>query len=170
MRTALALTCVLLGSPALAAPTPIEAPQRMSGLWLMKEQGAQAAGAISYHVCVGTGADDVLQRPGKEFAGCRDQAWSRDAHYTYFSAVCDAAGGTATLRGRFGGDFKYNFQGELSATPVPAREGSGATRIELEGRRLGPCRPDQPVGKLLIQGQDGVGNLNLGEPVRAGGR
>lgn len=170
MRIALALAPLLLGSTAFAAPTPMEAPQRMPGLWLMQATAATPAGSTSYHVCVGAGADDVLRRPGSELANCREQAWTKDAHYTYFSAVCEAGSSTASVKGRFGGDFKYNFQGELTTTYAPARDGVSAATIELEGRRLGPCRADQPVGKLLLQGQEGVGNLNLGEPLRPAGR
>jgi len=39
-------------------------------------------------------------------------------------------------------------------------------KMEIDGRRLAPCRADLPEGKFLVKGQDGVGNLNLGEPIR----
>ena len=83
-----------------------------------------------------------------------------------YRAVCDAKGSTATVEGKFGGDFQYNFQGELSTSYTPALNGVTTEHTEIEGRRLAPCRGDQPVGTFLIKGQNGVGNLNLAEPIQ----
>ena len=153
---------------AHANPTPIEAPQRMPGLWLVNHGPAgETAKVASFHLCVGKqGSDAVLATPGNILGNCRDQAWSKEGAYTYYRAVCDAKGSTATVEGKFGGDFQYNFQGELSTSYTPALNGVTTERTEIEGRRLAPCRGDQPVGTFLIKGQNGVGNLNLAEPIQ----
>lgn len=50
---------------------------------------------------------------------------------------------------------------------IPSQAGAAeVTRMEIDGRRLAPCRGGLPEGRFLIKGQDGVGNLNLGEPIR----
>ncbi len=171
MRLTLTLTLTLaaslLGSAALAAPPAIDPPQRMPGLWMINTAPAESAASVpGFHLCIGSGEDDVLLRPGNPFAHCSEQRWTRDAYYTYYSASCTADGRSSRVEGRFGGDFMYNFQGELTVTPEPATAGSSATRLAIDGRRLGPCKAGQAPGKFLIRGRDGVGNLNVGEPVR----
>lgn len=149
-----------------SAPSAIEAPRRMPGLWLINHGPAgEAAKTRSFHICITKeGLDDVLATPANTAANCREQAWSKDRLYTYYRAQCDTEGGSARIEGRFFGDFQYNFQGELSATPPSG--GTAVARTEIDGRRLGPCRNDQAAGKFLIKGQDGVGNLNLAEPIK----
>ena len=167
----LRLLPLLLATAALtahAAPTPAQPPARLPGLWLMNTGPAgEAAKVSSFHLCVGKqGGDDVLAYPGSPLANCREQQWSKDAHYTYYRAVCDARGSSAQVEARFAGDFQYNFHGEITTTYSPALEGQTVAKREIDGRRLSPCRADTPEGKFLIKGQEGVGNLNLGEPVR----
>lgn len=169
MRALLPLLIIAtLPQAALASPTPTEAPQRMPGLWLVNHgPTGERAKASSFHICVGKqDGDDVLATPGNALGNCRDQAWSKEGAYMYYRAVCDAKGSTATVEGRFAGDFQYNFQGELSTSYAPALNGVSTERTEIDGRRLAPCRSDQPVGTFLIKGQNGVGNLNLAEPIR----
>ncbi len=167
----LRLLPLLLATAALtahAAPTPAQPPARLPGLWLMNTGPAgEAAKVSSFHLCVGSPArDDVLAHPGSALANCRDERWSKDEHYSYYQAVCDAKGGSAVVEGKFFGDFKYNFQGEFTTTFSSPADGVKVTKTEIDGRRLAPCRADLPEGKFLVKGQDGVGNLNLGEPVR----
>lgn len=166
MRLALTLAASLLGGPALAAPAAIDPPQRMPGLWLINTTPAESPASVPhFHLCIGAGEDDVLRHPGRAFDGCSEQSWSRDAHYTYYRAVCTVNGGSARVEGRFSGDFMYNFQGELDTRHGEAGDGATNT-LAIEGRRLGPCKPGQAPGKFLIRGRDGVGNLNVGEPIR----
>ncbi|MFU2489223.1 hypothetical protein ACMV5O_17405, partial [Thauera sp. WH-1] len=91
--------------------------------------------------------------------------WRQDAHYRYYTAECTVKGSSARIEGRFTGDFQYNYHGELTTTYSPALDGVTEARMEVAGRRLAPCKPEHPVGKIMIQGQDGVGNLNVGEPI-----
>jgi len=156
---------------ALAATVPVEPPQRLPGLWLMSTAPAgQAAKASSFHVCVGKTDGEVLDHPGNPLANCRDRAWSKDDFYRYYRASCDARGSAATIEARIAGDLKYNFQGELVTRFVPALDGVEVVRTEILGRRLGPCPGGLPEGKILIKGQDGIGNLNLGEGSKAPAR
>jgi hypothetical protein len=168
MRRLLLLLTTTLVATAHASPTPMNGPTRMSGLWLMNTAAAKAAvQTSSFHICVGSPArDDVLAHPGSVLANCRDERWSKDEHYSYYQAVCDAKGGPAVVEGKFFGDFKYNFQGEFTATFSSPVDGMKVAKTEIDGRRLAPCKSDMPEGKFLIKGQDGVGNLNLGEPIR----
>lgn len=150
---------------ANATPTPTEGVVRMPGLWLMSTNTAGAtAQPSSFHVCIGSRArDEVLAHPGSILANCSDERWSKDEHYTYYWASCDAKGERATVEAKFAGDFKYNFQGEFTITFSAPVDGVRLIRAEIDGRRLAPCRGGLPEGKFLIKGQDGVGNLNLGE-------
>ena len=168
MRRLLLLLTTAIAATAHASPTPIDSPIRMQGLWLMNTTPlGPAAQTSSFHVCIGSPArDDVLAHPGSTLANCREERWSKDEHYSYYQAVCDAKGGSAVVEGKFFGDFKYNFQGEFTTTFSSPTDGVKVTKTEIDGRRLAPCKSDLPEGKFLIKGQDGVGNLNLGEPIR----
>jgi len=165
MRRLLLLLTPFLAATAHASPMPTEAPIRMAGLWLMNASPAGAAAQTSsFHICIGAPArDDVLAHPGSALKNCRDERWSKDEHYTYYQASCEAKGGSAAVEARFAGDFKYNFQGEVTTTVASQAGAAEVTRMEIDGRRLAPCRGGLPEGRFLIQGQDGVGNLNLGE-------
>ncbi len=168
MRRLLPLLTTVIAATAHASPTPMDSPIRMSGLWLMNAAAAgTAAPTSSFRICIGSPArDDVLAHPGSALANCRDERWSKDEHYSYYQAVCDAKGGSAAVEGKFFGDFRYNFQGEVTTTFSSPADGVKVTKTEIDGRRLAPCKGDLPEGKFLIKGQDGVGNLNLGEPIR----
>lgn len=168
MRALLPVFLIAATATAHATTTPADAPIRMPGLWLMNTgPGGNAANTASFHMCIGkVASDDVLAHPDSTLSNCRDQQWSKDAYYTYYRAVCDAKGSTATVEARFTGDFKYNFHGEVATTYAPAVDGVTQAKAEIDGRRLAPCRGGLPEGKFLIKGKDGVGNLNLGEPIR----
>ena len=168
MRRLLPLLMTVIAATAHASPAPMDSPIRMSGLWLMNTTPlVEAAQTSSFHICIGSPArDDVLAHPGSALANCREERWSKDQYYSYYHAVCDAKGGTAVVEGKFFGDFKYNFQGEFTTTFSAPADGVTVTKTEIDGRRLAPCKRDLPEGKFLIKGQDGVGNLNLGEPIR----
>lgn len=165
------LAAVTVAPTALAATTAVEPPQRLPGLWLMSVAPAGQTGkASTFHICVGKTDGDVLNRPGNPLGNCRDQAWSKDRFHRYYRATCDAKGSAATVEAKLAGDLQYNFQGELKTRYSPPLDGVEVAHIELLGRRLGPCRGDLPEGRILIQGQDGIGNLNVGELDRSPGR
>lgn len=168
MRRLLLLLTTAIAATAHASPMPMDNPIRLSGLWLMNTTHVGAAPQTSsFHVCVGSPVrDDVLAHPGSVLANCREERWSKDEHYSYYQAVCDAKGGSAAVDGKFFGDFKYNFQGELTTTFSSPGDGVKVSKMDIDGRRLAPCRGDLPEGKFLIKGEEGVGNLNLGEPIR----
>ena len=168
MRRLLLLLTPVLAATAHASPVPAEAPIRMAGLWLMNTTPVGAAAQTSsFHICIGAPArDDVLAHPGSAVQNCREERWSKDEHYTYYQASCEAKGGNAAVEARFAGDFKYNFQGEVTMTIASQAGAAEVTRMEIDGRRLAPCRGGLPESRFLIKGQDGVGNLNLGEPIR----
>lgn len=165
------LSALVFASPAHTAPAAfsipadarsIEAPKRLQGLWAMETAPTErAGGAPEFHQCIATGSDDVLAFPGNELSNCREAQWLKDRHYSYYRASCERAGARTTVLGRFAGDFEYNYQGEL----VVDADSAAPQRIELAGRRLAPCRGNIPVGKFLIEGRDGVRNLNTGEAI-----
>lgn len=158
------LAAMTVAPASLAATTPVAPPQRLPGLWLMSTAPAgHTANASTFHICVGKADGDVLDHPGNPLGNCRDQAWSKDNFQRYYRATCDAKGSTATIEAKVAGDLQYNFQGELSTRFSPPLDGVEVVRTEILGRRLGPCRGGVPEGKILIKGQDGIGNLNLGE-------
>jgi hypothetical protein len=133
-----------------------DAPQRMHGLW---EISVAEAGAPtrSFHICVGAG-DEMFAQVDPQAGDCSPASWGRDAHYRYVAQNCSGPGGEIVRSGRFAGDFQYNYQGELRQRVV----GADTDRtLEIEGRRLAPCKRLKP-GEFVVKGHNGV-NLNLGQ-------
>jgi len=163
MRLSL-LLALLVASGFTHAREPVQAPQRMPGLWMMNTTVTGIPDVVrNYHICVAQDADDSLAHPNIPVTSCGEQTWQRDRHFTYLDATCVLESGAVTLTGKFGGDFQYNFQGELTLTYDPPVDGVDVVTVSYEGRRLAPCKDHLERGVFLIQGENGIGNLNLSQ-------
>lgn len=163
MRFLLLFSLLAVNAPAFANE-PIQPPQRLAGLWMMNTTVTGLTNTVNtYHMCVAPEADDALAHPNIPVTQCNDQTWLRDRHYAYYDATCPLENGTVTLKGQFGGDFEYNFQGELTITYDPPVEGVEVVTVSYEGRRLAPCKDHLERGVFLIRGENGLGNLNLSQ-------
>lgn len=144
---------------SLALPTSVvvagDAPERMPGLWeiVVTTPGA-AHPERNFHICVAQGADDVLaQVEAEPGVACGTQAWRRDNDRWKVEDACHGERGEWRRHGVFGGDFHYNFQGDLTI-----EDPAGRRVLQVDGRRLAPCRTLKP-GEFVIKGENGV-NLN----------
>ncbi|NMG04833.1 DUF3617 domain-containing protein [Azoarcus taiwanensis] len=161
---------VIATAAALLAPTlatsaePAPAPLRMPGLWLLSTQITGASErAPDYHYCVVADEDAPLLNPVVDLGSCEQVQWRGDWLRRTVEASCTDTEGSLRLEGRFEGDFQYSYQGVVTLHYEPARQGVETLRLNYEGRRVAPCKEHIPRGVFLIEGVDGVGNLNLSQ-------
>lgn len=163
MRLSFAVALLIASSHSLAE-TSVDKPLRMPGLWQMTAVVSGVPDTVrNFHFCVEPDADQPLAHPSVSVPDCPEQNWRQDRLTKHLSASCADDSGMVTMRGVFGGDFQYNFQGDLTLQYDPPRDGVSEVAISYEGRRLAPCKDTLKRGVFLIQGQDGVGNLNLSQ-------
>lgn len=158
----IAAALVVLAVPAAAESIP--APLRMPGLWLMSTQMSDTEQrAPDYHFCVEPDTDAPLLNPEVDLTSCQDVRWQGSWLLRTVEANCPDEEGMVRLEGRFEGDFQYSYQGMVTLHYEPARHGVDALRLSYEGRRVAPCKDHIPRGRFLVQGAEGVGNLNLSQ-------
>jgi hypothetical protein len=163
MRISFAVALLIASSPSLAE-TSVDKPLRMPGLWQMTAVVSGIPDTVrNFHFCVVPDADQPLAHPSVSVPDCPEQSWRQDRLTKNLTASCADDSGTVAMRGVFGGDFQYNFQGDLTLQYDPPRDGLSEVTISYEGRRLAPCKDTLKRGVFLIQGQDGIGNLNLSQ-------
>lgn len=148
----------LATAPALASP---DIPKRKPGLWEHVMQLDQLPGLTHRaQVCVGENLDDLARH---EAAGrCDKTDIRRDGNRVLVTSVCHAEGSTVTTRGSFSGDFGSRYAGLLNSTFEPPLNGLRNSQLRMEARWLGPCRPGQKVGDVIVPDMpQGMGGIDL---------
>lgn len=159
---ALALAVALCAAGTARA----DAPKRKPGLWEMNTSSSAAPGQITtMQQCIDARSDDLMQRQGadmsKEKCSKNDIRASGDS--VAFESVCRFEGTTATTRGRFTGRFDSAYRGDMTTTYDPPMMGMREARTTIEARWVGPCRPGQKPGDIVMPG---MGSTNMNEMMR----
>lgn len=150
LRTLALLAIALLAQPTQAA----DVPQRKSGLWEMKTQmpgmPAQAQGPMQ--MCVDQASDNVLQERAKEKVNCPVMDVNRAAGKVTIHAVCKRDGVTTTSDAVITGDFDSSYRNDMTIRYEPAQHGMKEMKMVQEARWLGPCKPGQKAGDVMMPG------------------
>lgn len=138
---------------ASSAVIAAEGPLPMEGLWeiVVTPKGASEP-ERQLHVCVRDLSGDVFAHV-EAGLDCAASEWQQNGPRWQMADRCTGPQGNVQRSGVFGGDFAYNFQGDL----LTRRDGASRT-LQVDGRRLSPCRDLQP-GEIRIKGENGI-NLN----------
>lgn len=154
------ITFTLLAAFALtasAADMPRDMPKRKTGLWEMKTSIVEMGGITqTFEMCVGADTDNLLYQKGQTDKNCERQDWKRSGNGVDFSAVCRVEGSTATLNGRFQGDFDSAYSGELLTSYSPPLQGIASATMKQEARWTGPCKAGQKPGDVVMKGVSGI--------------
>ena len=155
MKRILMLAMLALPLPTLADDLPKRAP----GLWEHRMQMSQTGDFThSVHVCTDGAMDQLaMQRGASE---CSKLAFTRDGERVLVESVCQAGGSTASTRGSFSGDFDKHIVGQLMTVFNPPLNGMRQSVMRIDARWLGPCKPGQKPGDVIVQGLPGGMNLN----------
>ncbi len=140
-------------------------PQRKPGLWEIKMQVPGMPQPMLSQQCIDEKTDDLMhsQGPDRSRQQCRRNTMRRVGDKVIVESVCTIDGSTATTSAVFSGDFSRHYRGEISATFSPPLDGMKSSKQTLEAKWLGPCRPGQKPGDVILPG---MGSLNMNELMR----
>ena len=158
----LATACIL---PALGIlqDAAAQAPKRKPGLWQQTVSGSGMP-PQTMGMCVDEKSDDLMASRAKQSQNCEQQAMRREGNAFVVESICRDQGTTVRTRGRFSGDFNTQYAGELRSTFEPPMQGMRESTHKIEARWVGPCRPGQKPGDVVMEG---VGGMNVQEMMNA---
>lgn len=162
LRLAPCLLALLLASAATAA----DAPKRKSGLWEVKTQmtgmpaGMPGQGAMQ--MCIDQASDNVMsdRSDPRAKADCPVMEVRPGAGKITVHSVCRHDGTTATTDAVITGDFDKSYRSDMVTRFNPPQNGMKEMKMTQEARWLGPCKPGQKPGDIIMPG---VGKLNMEE-------
>jgi hypothetical protein len=142
-----------------------DAPQRKPGLW---QQTLSASGVgmppQTMSMCTDEKTDSLLESQATGSARCTQQSIRRQGNSVVVEAVCKDGATTVRTQGVFTGDFMSRYSGELRSTFDPPMHGMKEVTQQIDARWLGPCKPGQKPGDVVLQG---MGGMNLNEMMGA---
>lgn len=149
---ALAPAFWLATAPAVAIE--VEMPNRKPGLWEMKMVNSGVAGMTMQH-CTDEVTDKQLRTAYSPMAKeiCSKNVVQKTATGYITDAVCTVGGVTmnshSVINGDFNSAYTVNVSSEQQGAPsgVPQR-----TSMTLEAKWLGPCKPEQKPGDIVMPG------------------
>ena len=155
-RLSLALMTILVAGLALPAQAA-DLPKRKSGLWEIKTQmaGMPAGGPAQapIQMCVDQTTDNMMQERSKEKVNCPTMDVNRGIGKVTMHMVCKHDGGvTSTTDAVITGDFDSNYKSDMTIRYDPPQNGMKEAKMSQEARWLGPCKPGQRPGDVIVQG------------------
>lgn len=135
-------------------------PKRKPGLWEINShmQGMPSIGAMQQ--CIDQKTDDLMQQQGKkEQPNCSVMDINTQGNKVTVHSVCKVQGSTATTDGVFVGAFDSAYKGDMLTRFSPPMHGTSESKMSLEARWVGPCKPGQKPGDVIMPNMQGA-NLN----------
>lgn len=138
-------------------------PQRRSGLWELRNQMAGMPAQGPMQMCIDQSSDELMQERATNRANCSVMDVSRSAGKVIIHSVCRQDHSTATSDTVISGDFEKAYRSEMNIRYAPAQHGIGKLKMTQEAHWLGPCKPGQKPGDIMMPGQP---TLNMQEMLR----
>ena len=159
MRYLISILFIVLTAPGLVQA---DMPKRKPGLWEIKMTSDASHGGgpmVSQH-CIDAKTDDLLQQrtQGMGKQACSKNSVRSEGGRLVAEAVCKIGNSTATTRAVFSGNFGSDYRGEIHTTYQPPTMGMKESHQKIEARWLGPCKPGQKPGDVIMPG---AGTFNV---------
>jgi hypothetical protein len=152
----LCLSAASMAGSALAADTP----KRKSGLWEIstRMEGMPSMGAMQQ--CIDQNTDNLMQeRAQKEKPNCSVLDSKQQGNKFTMHSVCKFENTTATTDAVFTGAFDSAYKGNMHTRYSPPMHGMSESKMSMEARWLGPCKPGQKPGDVIMPNMKGM-NIN----------
>ena len=170
-RITLFLVAMLVAAIAQAQ----DVPKRKSGLWEVSRTttrtNAKTEGKPNVmQYCIDQKTDNALRQlaEGMRNESCTIDKMSRDGDKLVVDAVCvlGTTGNTATTHAVVTGKFDAAYKIESHSTFQPAMMGKSEGKAVLAAKWLGPCKPDQKPGDVILENgrKLHVNDDTIGEP------
>jgi hypothetical protein len=151
-RLTLALCATLIAAQCYAA----DAPKRKSGLWEINTQMAGVPSRGPMQMCVDQANDNVMQERAKEKTNCPVMDVNRGVGKVTIHSVCKHDATTMTSDAVITGDFDSSYKSDMVMRFEPAQNGQREMKMTQEARWLGPCKPGQKPGDIIMPGMPTV--------------
>lgn len=161
------VSLLVLGSLLADASLAADVPKRKSGLWEMKTQmeGMPSSGAMQ--MCVDQNTDNLMQEKGRaEKPNCSAMDVNRSGGKTTIHSVCKHENITVTSDAVITGDFESGYQSDMKMRYSPPQQGMSEMHMTQEAKWLGPCKPGQKPGDMMMTGMPGGGMVNMQEMMK----
>jgi hypothetical protein len=156
MRRAFAVfTAVVLTASAAHA---IDIPPRKPGLWeiRMTFEGRKMPPQVAQH-CIDAESDRQMNAMGNSMQNeaCSKRDVTKVAGTIVVDSICNFGGATTTTHGVVSGDFNsaYTVKTESwreGGSALPGRKAGEPTRMTVEAKWLGACKPGQRPGDIIM--------------------
>ena len=148
----------------IVAPTGADAqdvPKRKSGLWQQTvTTSSPGVPPQSMSMCTDEKTDNLMANQAGANQRCTQQSVRRQGNALVVDAVCKDANTTVHTHGTFTGDFTSRYAGEMRTTFEPPMHGMKEMTQKIEARWVGPCKPGQKPGDVVMEG---MGGMNMQE-------
>lgn len=154
----------LLAACLAGTASAADMPKRKAGLWeiSMKMEGNPGMGPIQQ--CIDKNTDNLMQQQAeKEKPDCSVMDVKPSGSKVTVHSVCKFEGTTATTDGIFEGSFDSNYKGTMKTRYNPPMEGMAELNMTQEARWLGPCKPGQKPGDVIMPN---AGGMNMNEMMK----
>ena len=160
-RSTISLLAFGLAAASLAgAAAAADMPKRKPGLWEinMRMEGAPSMGPMQQ--CIDQNTDNLMQQKAKDSKqDCSVMDVKTSGSKVIIHSVCKIEGSTATTDSVFEGAFDSSYKGTMKTQFSPPMHGMSESNMALDARWLGPCKPGQKPGDVIMPNMGGV-NIN----------
>lgn len=155
MQSRLCLFAVIAAVSFLVAATAHAADigRRKAGLWeIHTSVPGMPDGGMRMQQCADGKTDDIMQQgmAGAADMKCSRQDIKREGGRMIVDSVCRMGTTTATTRAVFTGSFDSNYRAEIKSTYEPPVMGMKEGTVVLQAKWLGPCKPGQKPGDMVL--------------------
>lgn len=158
MRVLLAI----LASGGLMTVSAQELPPRQPGLWKQTQYEGKSSqpGEVVYQ-CVDAATDEKFRDMARNMASCTEDPVTRKGDTLVGRSVCQIMGAKVTTDYVISGNMKTEFRIESRSTHEPPLFGQSHSESVTVAEWLGPCKPGQKPGDMIIEKDGETETLNL---------
>ncbi|MBS1190303.1 MAG: hypothetical protein H6R10_2095 [Rhodocyclaceae bacterium] len=161
-----ALSFLVIAGLLAGAAQAADMPKRKSGLWEMKTQMAGMPSAGAMQMCVDQNTDNLMQEQARgEKPNCSAMDVNRSGGKMAIHSVCKHEGITVTTDAVITGDFESGYKSDMKMRYSPPQHGMSEMQMTQEAKWLGPCKPGQKPGDMMMSGMPG-GKVNVHEMMK----
>ena len=149
-------TALLLSAATMTAAPAVEMPIRKAGLWEIKmvEASSKVPG-MTMQQCTDESTDKAMTSTFSPMAKevCSKKDIAKTAAGYVADAVCTVNGMEMTSHSEINGDFNSAYSVKVTSHHEGGPAGAPRdTVMTIEAKWLGPCKPDQKAGDMVMPG------------------
>ncbi|MDQ0037132.1 hypothetical protein J2W30_004907 [Variovorax boronicumulans] len=168
--SSVAAACMVAAGLGAGAAFALDYPARKPGLWEMQtSDGPGSKGSPqAIQQCIDAATDKMLRDMGQGMGKdmCAKQDMRMEGGKLVIDSVCKIGQTTATSQAVMTGDLSTAYRLESKSTYSPPLMGRAGATTVVEARWVGPCKPDQKPGDMVMNGM----KMNVNDMMGARGK